>query len=68
METVFEFDKKLTKTLNELAVATKLDKAQVIRRAIALYKLVENASNEGERLMLVRTNGDVVTAREVILP
>ncbi len=68
METVFQFDKKLTKTVNELALAMSLSKEQVLLRAITLYKLVQNASNEGERIMLVRTNGEIVTEREIILP
>ena len=68
METVFQFDKKLTKTVNELALAMSLSKEQVLLRAITLYKLVQNASNECERIMLVRTNGEIVTEREIILP
>lgn len=69
--TTFKFDAKLTATLDELKTATGASsKAEIVRRAIALLKVVQEAKDNGERVML-RTearDGAQPTEREIVMP
>lgn len=67
----FKFDEQLTNTIEELKNSTTAtSKAEVVRRAIALLKVVQDAKNSGERLVLRREGapGDTVREREIVLP
>ena len=51
--TTFKFDEKLTATLDSLKDATGASsKAEIVRRAIALFKVVQEAQQAGERVIL----------------
>lgn len=51
--TTFKFDEKLTATLEELKVATGASsKAEIVRRAIALLKVVQEAKDDGGTLII----------------
>lgn len=64
--TTFKFDPKLTATIEELKEATSAtSKAEIIRRAIALLKVVQDAKDRGEDLVLVAEDN---TQTRVILP
>jgi hypothetical protein len=61
----FKFDAKLTATIEELKKSTSAtSKAEIIRRAIALLKVVQEASDRGEELLLVKDDKQT----RVILP
>jgi len=65
--TTFKFDEKLTATLDELKNLTgAASKAEVIRRAIATFKFLEDAKEKGEVLIL--RNGNSSTEREIVMP
>lgn len=62
----FRFDPKLTETIEELKKATSAtSKAEIVRRAVTLLKVVQEAKDRGEDLVLVR--GDNTQTR-IILP
>jgi predicted transcriptional regulator len=66
----FRFDEQLTKTLDELKNASSASsKAEIVRRAITLLKVVQDAANNGEKLVLRREDkdGKVVKEREIII-
>ena len=66
----FRFDEQLTKTIDELKNAsTATSKAEIVRRAITLLKLVQDATEKGEKLVLRREDekGNMVKEREIIL-
>lgn len=66
----FKFDEKLTETLNKLKATTSASsKSEVVRRAIALLKVVQDASNNGDEILLVHKNKDGgKTRKQIILP
>ena len=64
--TTFNFDSKLTATIEELKDSTSAtSKAEIIRRAIALLKVVQDAKDRGEELVLV---GEDNSQTRIILP
>lgn len=66
----FKFDEQLTNTIEELKAATSAtSKAEIVRRAISLLKVVQDAKLKGERLVLVsETTEGGHKEREIILP
>lgn len=67
--TTFKFDEKLTATLEQLKTATGASsKAEIVRRAIALMQIVQQATENDEKLILQRKDDDGKTVeREIIL-
>ncbi len=67
--TTFKFDAKLTAALEELKSSTGVgSKAEVVRRAIALLKVVQNAKDKGEKVVLQGEEDGKKTEREIVLP
>jgi hypothetical protein len=67
----FRFDEQLTNTIEELKAATSASsKAEIVRRAITLLKIVQDAQEQGEKLVLRREgkNGEIIKEREIIIP
>lgn len=67
----FKFDEQLTNTIEELKQATSASsKAEIVRRAITLLKVVQDAKDNGEKLVLRRETktGELVKEREIIIP
>lgn len=65
--TTFKFDEKLTQTLDDLKALTgSASKVEVIRRAIATFKFLEEAKGKGETLIL--RNEQQATEREIVMP
>ena len=66
----FKFDQQLTDTIEALKNATTAtSKAEIVRRAITLLKVVQEAKDKGEKLMLVADKPDgTKQEREIILP
>jgi hypothetical protein len=66
----FRFDEQLTKTLQELKNSTSASsKAEIVRRAITLLKVVQDAASNGEKLVLKSEDGNGGTKeREIIIP
>jgi predicted transcriptional regulator len=66
--TTFKFDEKLTATLDELKTATGASsKAEIVRRAIALMKVVQQAQADGGEVV-IRTSGDNARERLIVMP
>ena len=66
----FRFDEQLTKTIDELKNASSASsKAEIVRRAIALLKIVQDATANGEKLVLRREDaeGQTIKEREIII-
>jgi Arc/MetJ-type ribon-helix-helix transcriptional regulator len=66
----FKFDEQLTKTLDELKnTSSASSKSEVVRRAITLLKLVQDASANGEKLVLRKedASGHVIKEREIVI-
>lgn len=67
----FKFDEQLTATIEELKSATSAtSKAEIVRRAITLLKVVQDAKDRGEKIVL-RTEdekGNAIKEREIIMP
>lgn len=67
----FKFDEQLTATIEELKNSTSAtSKAEIVRRAITLLKVVQDAKEKGEKIVL-RTEdaeGNAVREREIIMP
>ncbi|MDG2510974.1 ribbon-helix-helix domain-containing protein [Stenotrophomonas maltophilia] len=56
--TTFKFDEKLTATLDELKAATGAStKAEIVRRAIALLKVVQDAKDSGGEVVIRTDDG-----------
>lgn len=56
--TTFKFDEKLTATLEELKDGTNAtSKAEVVRRAIALMKVVQDAQKRGAEVVIRDDHG-----------
>ena len=66
----FRFDAKLTATVDDLqAHSNASSRGDVVRRAIALLKVVHEAQEKGQAVVLRQTSpeGDVVE-RKIVLP
>lgn len=66
----FRFDEQLTNTIEELKNATSASsKAEIIRRAITLLKIVQDAQSNGEKIVLRRegADGETIREREIII-
>lgn len=66
----FKFDEQLTRTLDELKSASSAtSKSEVVRRAITLLKVVQDATANGEKLVLRKEDatGQTVKEREIII-
>lgn len=62
----FKFDPKLTAIIEELKESSSASsKAEIVRRAITLLKVVQDAKERGEELVLVRDDN---TQTRIILP
>lgn len=67
--TTFKFDEKLTRTLDELKTATGASsKAEIVRRAIALLKVVQEATEEGGEVVIRNSHGDDKRERVIVMP
>jgi len=69
--TIFKFDDAITETLEQIKEMTSASsKADVVRRAIALLKVVEDASSKGEKIVLRQESADgtVIREREIVMP
>jgi hypothetical protein len=68
--TTFKFDGRVLATIDELKKSTNAtSKAEIVRRAISLLKLYQDAKDKGEKIVLRTKNAkgkDV--EREIILP
>lgn len=67
----FRFDEKLTNTIEELQKSSNASsKAEIVGRAITLLKLVQDAIQNGETLVLRKgdAGGSGSREREIILP
>lgn len=63
--TTFKFDEQLTKTLDDLKTSSSASsKAEVVRRAITLLKVVQDAAEKGEKLVLRKEDADGKTLKE----
>ena len=66
----FRFDEQLTNTIEELKNSSSASsKAEIVRRAITLLKVVQDATQNGEKLVLRKENdeGETVKEREIII-
>lgn len=64
----FRFDEQLTKTIEDLKSSSSASsKAEVVRRAIALLKVVQDATQNGEKLILQREDNGETKEREIII-
>lgn len=65
--TTFKFDEKLTATLEDLKNSTGASsKAEIVRRAIALLKVVQDAKEDGGELV-IRTRDAASNPHEKII-
>ena len=65
--TTFKFDPKLVQTIEDLKKnSSATSKAEIVRRAIALLKVVQEASDRGEEVVLVKDGG--TTQTKIVLP
>jgi hypothetical protein len=68
--TTFKFDREVLATIEDLKRSTKAtSRAEIIRRAITLMKLVQDAKEKGETIILrsKRSNGRSIE-REIVVP
>lgn len=66
----FRFDEQLTNTIEELKNSSSASsKAEIVRRAITLLKVVQDATQNGEKLVLRKENesGETLKEREIII-
>lgn len=65
----FRFDEQLTKTIDQLKTASSASsKAEVVRRAITLLKVVQEAAENGEKIVLQHKDKDgKIEEREIII-
>jgi hypothetical protein len=65
----FRFDEQLTNTIEELKnTSSASSKAEIVRRAITLLKVVQDAAQNGETLVLRKEGETGTKEREIILP
>jgi len=66
--TTFKFDEKLSNTLDELKTATGASsKSEIVRRAIALLKVVQDATEEGGEVVIRTTDKDKGKQERIIV-
>lgn len=66
--TTFKFDEKLTATLDELKAASgAASKAEIVRRAIALLKVVQEAKDKGAEVVIRSEEDDGSTKERLIV-
>lgn len=58
MISIFRFDKQLTTTVDTLARKGKTNRGGIIRRAIALFKVVVEGQKSGDKLYIVNAAGE----------
>lgn len=66
----FRFDEQLTQTIDELKNSSSASsKAEIVRRAITLLKIVQDANAKGEKLVLRKEDehGTAIKEREIII-
>lgn len=61
-----EFNERVNQMLEELAVREETTKVDIIRRALALYRYVEDEVGESEKRRLAITEDDKVV-KEIVL-
>jgi hypothetical protein len=68
--TTFKFDGRILATMNELKKSTNsTSRAEVVRRAITLLKLIQDAKDNGEKIVVRTKNAKGRNVeRELILP
>ncbi len=69
--TSFKIDKKMAETLQELKNSTNAaSKAEVLRRAVALFELVQDGKKNGSVVQLVDVDdsGRESNKRQIVLP
>jgi hypothetical protein len=69
--TTLKVDQHFRETINGLKKSTKAtSNAEIIRRAVALMKLLQDAKDKGDKIVIRTENprGTAVTEREVIMP
>jgi predicted transcriptional regulator len=69
--TTFKFDEKLTATLDDLKASTGASsKAEIVRRAIALFKVVQEAKDDGDEVVIRSKGEDEEKSRErlIVMP
>jgi len=65
----FKFDEQLTNTTEELKNSSSAtSKSEIVRRAITLLKVVQDANKNGESLILRKMDETGTKEREIILP
>jgi predicted transcriptional regulator len=62
----FELDDSLDDVLGALARKQGLKKSQMLRRSIALMKFLEDERDQGNRVAITDSHGDVL--REIVIP
>jgi hypothetical protein len=68
--TTFKFDGQILATMNELKKSTNAtSRAEVVRRAVTLLKLIQDAKANGEKIVVRAKNAKGRSVeRELILP
>lgn len=69
--TTFVFDERMTQTMEELKKLTGArSKAELVRNAVALFKVAQEAKHAGGKLVIQTTGpqGETVREREIVLP
>jgi predicted transcriptional regulator len=67
--TTFKFDEKLTATLDDLKSSTGASsKAEIVRRAIALFKVVQEATEEGSEVVIRSRGEDAGREKLIVMP
>jgi hypothetical protein len=67
--TTFKFDPKLVQTIEDLKNSSSAtSKAEIVRRAIALLKVVQEASERGEEVVLMKQDGTNTIQTRIVLP
>ena len=62
-----EFNDKMNETLEQLAEEKKTSKVDVLRRAVALYKYLEEEQKEGGNKRVSITQNDNIL-KDIVLP
>lgn len=61
-----QFDEEMDKMLEELAEKKGTTKAEIIRRALAIYKYVEEETRGGKRRLAITSAQDEKVLKEII--
>jgi predicted transcriptional regulator len=62
-----EFNDKMNETLEQLAEEKKTTKVDVLRRAVALYKYLDEEQNQGDNKRVSITQNDNIL-KDIVLP